>query len=169
MMLFLDTEFSDMEAKDNSLISLALVREDGEFIYAELPIDEYQFGASPWVRNNVLPLLWGGAWVMDRREIQRHLLPWIEAIDDRVMICTDAPEFDFEFLKPLLHPWPGNLAKGCLRFDSLALGINRQAAMLNIKERFFKDNNCPEHHALHDAQALMGMFMFALGSGWRPS
>lgn len=169
MILFLDTEFSDMDSKDNTLISFALVGDDGRFTYCELPPDEYEFGVSPWVRQNVLPLLWGGAWQMSRKQIQQQLVLWIQDIDDRVMICTDAPEFDIELLKPLLHPWPTNLSGQCLRFDTLARGPNKQAAMLNIKERYFKDNNAPQHHALCDAQALRAMFQYAFEQGWRPA
>lgn len=170
MIIFLDTEFSDIDTpRENTLISLGLVREDGEHFYAELPPEEYEFGATPWVRDNVIPLLWGSEWIMDRKEIQKRLVAFIEAIDDRVMIATDAPALDFELLKPLLHPWPHNLSRDCMRFDSMCMGVNKLAALLDVRQQFFNDNKaCPAHHALHDAQALLGMFMYARGIGWRP-
>lgn len=166
MILFLDTEFTSLDEPTN-LISLALVNEHRDFFYAELPSGDYRDGASLWVRGNVLPLLWGGTWEIPRPELSARLVAWIEAIEDRCMIVTDSPEFDFELLKPLLNPWPRNLALQPMRFDSFAMGPNRQAWLLGIRERFHTKGK-PEHHALYDAQALHEAMMAALDAGWRP-
>ncbi len=92
MILFLDTEFTTIDNPPD-LISLALVNEhsQSDFFYAELPRADYQHAASAWVRNNVLPLLWGGSWAMPIQELSARLVKWIEDQDNRCMIVTDAP------------------------------------------------------------------------------
>lgn len=58
MLLFLDCEFTGLR-QDTTLISLALVSEDGKQFYAEFTdYDRSQVGE--WVRKNVLVNLWGG-------------------------------------------------------------------------------------------------------------
>lgn len=168
MILFLDTEFTTIDNPPD-LISLALVNEhsQSDFFYAELPRADYQHAASPWVRNNVLPLLWGGSWAMPMQELSARLVRWIEDQDDRCLIVTDAPEYDFELIKPLLNPWPRNLSRQPMRFDSLAMGVNRQAWLVDVRRRFHTKEQ-PAHHALCDAQALRETMMAALAAGWQP-
>lgn len=171
MMFFLDTEFTSLEQRRPSLISLALVNEHGDYFYAELPLESYIHRASDWVRCNVVPWLWGGSYEMDPRELSSKLVGWIEAIDDSVMVCTDSPEFDFEFVKAILGntTWPRNLAKTCLRFDSYSMGVNRQSWLAGVMDEYHQSAAFrPEHHALHDAQSLRVGFMAALEAGWRP-
>ena len=169
MILFLDTEFTSLDNPPD-LISLALVNEHSHtnFFYAEVPRDDYQHAASPWVRHNVLPLLWGGSWAMPMADMSARLVKWIEANEDRCMIVTDSPEYDFELIKPLLNPRPVNLARQPMRFDSLAMGVNRQAWLLDVRNRFHTKEQ-PAHHALCDAQALREAMRAALAAGWRPT
>lgn len=56
MRYFLDTEF-DENGETIMPISLALVREDGRFLYAELPFDFSRARENDFVRENVLPHL----------------------------------------------------------------------------------------------------------------
>ena len=168
MILFLDTEFTSLEQANPSLISLALVDERGSYFYAELPPASYIHRASPWVQANVLPLLWGGSYRVPITELPERLITWIEAIEDRAMIVTDSPDFDFDLmLKPLLDPWPRNLARQPMIFDSYAMGTNRQAWLSGVMADYHSVER-PDHHALHDAQALRLGLMAALERGWMP-
>ncbi|SFN90457.1 protein of unknown function [Formivibrio citricus] len=154
MLLFLDTEFTGLDQPNPSLISLALVKEDGDFFYAELPPSFYTHRASDWVQENVLPHLWGGSYRMRPEELSRKVCAWIEAIPGQTVIVTDAPDYDFEqMLKPLLSPWPQNLAKTPMLFDRLILGGRYQEKLATFRDAYFTPDK-PEHHALHDAQAL---------------
>ena len=129
---------------------------------------DYEHRASYWVRENVLPLLWAGSYRMPAWEMAEKLVQWIEAIDDRGMMITDAPEFDFEFVKALLLPaWPRNVAKECMRFDSYAMGPNMQEWLEAVMAEYHNEQR-PEHHALHDAHSLRLGMMAALDAGWRP-
>lgn len=167
MLLFLDTEFTSLE-EEADLISIGLVKEDGDFFYGELPKSDWEFGASIWVRENVVPLLWCGSWTKHRPDLASSLFSFIENINDKVMVITDSPEFDWELMKPLLNPWPRNLAISCMRFDSLSMGRNRQPWLLDIKEQFHKEHGMA-HHALRDAQSLREMMKRALEAGWCPT
>lgn len=83
------------------------------------------------------------------------------------MIVTNAPDYDFELLKSLLEPWPRNLAKQAIIFDSYALGVNRQAWLAGVMADYHTSAKL-EHNALHDAQALRVGMLVALERGWKP-
>lgn len=167
MILFLDTEFTSLDQPDPDLISIALVREDGNYFYAELPPDAYSERASDWVKQNVLHLLDGGCRQLTRAILSSRLTEWIESIQDKTLIVTDAPDFDFELLKPLLSPWPRNLARQAMIFDSYSMGVSRQPWLFNIMQKYHEERG-PMHHALNDAQALRAGMMAALDAGWMP-
>ena len=56
--IFLDTEFTGLH-QHTSLISLGLAAENGDLFYAELTDYDHE-QITPWLKNNVLPLLSGG-------------------------------------------------------------------------------------------------------------
>lgn len=60
MRLFLDCEFTELSAAAK-LISLALVAEDGREFYVELLDTWQEEDCSDFVKEIVLPQLWGGA------------------------------------------------------------------------------------------------------------
>lgn len=165
--LFLDTEFTSLDQPNPDLISLGLVNEIGDFFYAELPPESYSRRASDWVRGNVLPSLWGGRWELPKAELSAHLVAWIEAQNDRAMIVTDAPDYDFALIKPLLNPWPRNLAKQAMLFDSYAMGVERQPWLSGVMAAYHASTKRPGHHALYDAQAHRAGMMAALYAGWK--
>jgi len=152
MILFLDTEFTSLEEPPD-LISIGLVNELGDFFYAELPPEEYRYSASPWVRENVLPLLWGGTWIVPRVKLVKRLVKWIEDQPDKCRIVTDAPEYDFELVKSILNPWPHNLAAAPIRFDSNSLGVQYRETLEIYRGAYFTLDK-PDHNALNDACAL---------------
>lgn len=63
MKIFFDTEFIE-DGKTIDLISIGMVRDDGEELYLENRECNLS-RASPWVTENVLPYLTGDKW--DRR------------------------------------------------------------------------------------------------------
>lgn len=52
--IFYDTEFTHLDARTGELLSLALVKLNGEELYIEF---DYQGEVHPWVREHVLPTL----------------------------------------------------------------------------------------------------------------
>lgn len=54
--IFFDTEFSDLDPNKSELLSIGLVKPNGEELYLEL---DYSGNPSEWVKENVLPFLGG--------------------------------------------------------------------------------------------------------------
>lgn len=64
-----------------------------------------------------------------------------------VQIATDAPAFDFTFLREVLYPWSENVDKKPIWFDM------SNDLLDQTYQSYFTENN-PQHHALNDAHAL---------------
>lgn len=147
MKLFLDTEFSSLLAAESQLISLALVAEDGREFYAELPPSTYQKTCSPFAQQTVTPLLWGGRYEMPLATLAAALRPWIDECEV-AEIVTDAPSWDFRFLRVALDEsrlgWPRQVATGAVFFTPPE----------EAYESYFNAPERSQHHALHDARAL---------------
>lgn len=114
MRLFLDTEFTDL-VPHNKLISIALVDEDENYFYAELS-DTYKLkDCSGFVKENVLPFLRGGAYLMTEYDCKLAIAKWIEDRNVPCVICSDAPSWDIPHINRLLEPlYPENLEKVCI-------------------------------------------------------
>ena len=168
MLLFLDTEFTGLHLNPG-LISLGLVDETGKrTFYAELPEESYRSRCTDWVVENVLPLLEGGNSIVPIDALRIRLQEWIESFDDRTMLITDSPDYDFELIKLLFAgSWPKNLSKQPMQFDSYAMGEDRQPSLERTMQNYHSTAR-PEHHALHDAFALRTGMVAALDLGWWP-
>jgi len=81
MKIWFDTEFIE-DGKTIDLLSIGMVREDGDFLYFE-PRECNRNRASDWVKENVIPHLEGGPAVMSRKFIARKI----------VEFAGDKPEF----------------------------------------------------------------------------
>lgn len=75
MKYFFDTEFIE-NGKTIDLISLGIVCEDGRERYYENSDCDHSL-ASPWVKENVLPYLMGGACSVPRAEIGVRLVAFV--------------------------------------------------------------------------------------------
>ena len=148
--IFLDTEFTGLGQRWPRLISIGLVSEDGlSSFYAELPVESYREKITPWVQANVLPLLEGGACIMQPAELRQRLAEWIGTQGD-VVIASDSLEYDFKFLRAVLDPWPGNVDDHLLLLTRN--GLNEYDAFEEAVEAAFT-SGLRRHHALDDAKA----------------
>ncbi len=153
MLIFLDTEFTNLTARHPKLLSMALVPEDGQVasFYGELAMGEEggwtYWDCSDFVQESVLPLMHGGDALMDWYELRENLYDWFKAISEEVQIACDSM-IDFQFLRSLLSEcWPPNLARK--RFD---LCLIQNAVFDEGAQRHFTPER-PPHNALTDAQA----------------
>ena len=154
MKLFLDCEFTQLN-QSTKLISLALVSEDGDEFYVELT-DTYQVeDCSEFVIENVLPQLDLPEHGNTLAEAQESLLAFMGKLNGNLEICTDAPEWDWEFFCQLAyvrHRWPPNV-------------INQATNLLRLFRDLEADDigdmTIPElpHHALLDARLLAGLYL----------
>lgn len=145
--LFVDTEFTDFI--NQKLISIGIVAENGEDLYAELS-DTYQIeDCSEFVKEIVLPLLQGGDARMTEQECAGWLKVWIESFGQKCLLVSDAPDFDGPLIRELLDMvgWPSNLADYCVR-------------SVHDDYDYFEDNpDATRHHALHDARAAQRCYL----------
>lgn len=149
-LVFLDTEFTGLAQRWPRLISIGLVSEDGsrEF-YAELTPEGYMDKATPWVRENVLPLLEGGHYVMQPRDLCRQLAEWIADLGPVRLAGDMGILTDIKFVESMLTPWPTNLDRRpeFMQFDTAA----SERFSLAVENAFA--GGLRRHHALDDAKA----------------
>lgn len=145
--LFIDAEFTDFI--DQRLISIGVVAENGEELYAELSDTYTEADCSTFVLDTVLPLLECGDARMTERECAGWLHAWIESFGQPVILISDAPQFDGPLVRDLLGlvGWPKNLADHCIRFDG------------DDYDYFEENPDATRHHALHDARAAQHGYM----------
>lgn len=149
MKLFLDCEFSQLN-KDTKLISLALVAESGQEFYVEL-LDTYGItDCSEFVIEHVLPQLNPSLHGQTFAEAQASLNGFLARFDEVTEICTDAPDWDWDFFCDLAyvnHRWPTHVMNRPINLTTLFSQVNTNT---------LEDVEFPDlpHHALLDARIL---------------
>jgi hypothetical protein len=153
MKLFLDCEFTQLN-QSTKLISLALVSEAGEEFYVELT-DTYQVDdCSDFVIENVLPQLELQAHGVSLIDAQVALKTFLNGLDGSLEICSDAPEWDWDFFCQLAYVndrWPRNV-------------VNKPTNLIQLFRHLEADDigdvTLPElpHHALLDARLLSTLY-----------
>lgn len=143
--LFLDCEFTELSVAAK-LISLALVSEDGREFYVELHDAWREEDCSDFVKEIVLPQLWGGSYSLPTVDARKALLGFLTSLDTEIEIVTDAPQFDWELFCDLVYEegrWPRTVRN--YPTDATTL------VPTSVGEEL-------PHHALLDARIIAGMF-----------
>ncbi|MDD5297965.1 MAG: 3'-5' exoribonuclease [Rhodocyclaceae bacterium] len=162
MILFLDTEFTGLGHRWPRLISIGLVSEDGaHWFYAELPQETYLDKCESWVLGNVLPLLNGGKYLMQPEELRKRLTAWLDSLGDTVVV-SDAPGYDFNFLRAILRPWPCSVDGTPVAFDQNSLWSSG-TIVLDEGASHLGQAGRKAHHALNDANDLRDLWVYAKG------
>ena len=148
MRYFLDTEFNEF---GGDLISLALVREDGESIYLVYP-DLAEYG--PWVKEHVVPFIWsipsplpGMAYKLGSHEEGARRIAAFLADDVHPVIVTDWPD-DIRYFCQAIITGPGMM----VGLDNLVF------QMVRINAYPTEVTDAVQHNAWHDAMALRELF-----------
>lgn len=151
MKIWFDTEFIE-DGKTIDLISIGLVREDGETLYLESSEVDLR-RASSWVMENVIPHLQGG-----NRSRRRHIADFIRSF------VGEKPEFwgyyaDYDWVVLCqLYGTMMDLPKGwpmyCRDLKQLCDSLGNP----NLPEQ-----GKGEHHALADAKWNRAAYEFLLG------
>lgn len=145
MRLFLDCEFTLLSSAAK-LISLALVAEDGREFYVELLDAWREEDCSDFVKEIVLPQLWGGSYSLPTAGARLSLLRFLTSFKNEVEIVTDAPQYDWELFCDLVYEdgrWPRIVRN--IPTDATTLAPTSDGEEL-------------PHHALLDARIIAGMF-----------
>lgn len=118
MHYFLDCEFNAFEGE---LLSLALIRHDGESLYLVHPTNEMDADPDPWVLKNVIPILYSvpsnvEIVVTPRVHWAGEIAKFLEG-DPKPYIVTDWPDDIAYFCKAVITS-PGYMAAiPSLRFE----------------------------------------------------
>lgn len=153
MKLFMDCEFTQLN-QNTKLISLALVSEAGDEFYVELTNTYQVEDCSDFVIQHVLPQLSLPRYGMSLVEAQAALRVFLGSIFGHVEVCSDAPEWDWEFFCQLAyvdHKWPNHVE-------------NRPTNLIHLFRHLEADDigniTLPDlpHHALLDARLLAGLY-----------
>nr|WP_242529837.1 3'-5' exoribonuclease [Pseudomonas parafulva] len=141
----MDCEFTEL-SQQAKLISLALVAEDDREFYVELLDAWREEDCSDFVREIVLPQLWGGEYAMPVIEARAALLRFLATYEEELEIVTDAPAYDWELFCELAYhdgKWPQNVRN--FPIDATTLTAKNDGEEL-------------PHHALLDARIITSMF-----------
>jgi hypothetical protein len=145
--VFIDTEFTCIDSP--TLVSLALVAEDGEEFYAEVA-DVAAGDCSEFVQAFVLPQL--GQYpdrVMRTSDAASEVERWMSALKrlpEKPVICYDHP-FDIDLLIRLIGRKPVGW-----QLQNIAMRIDPRK-----RDRYFELHG-GRHHALFDARANRASF-----------
>lgn len=154
--IFMDTEFTDLEPSTGEIISIALVKLNGESLYLEL---EHEGKLSDWAKEH-LPTL---TEEKISKEVAKEKIR--EFVGDSLPypVCF-VPQFDMVFLHNLFHyeDFP---------FDYHAVDMSTILFSRGLDPRNFDNNieffskyginldNYEKHHALGDAKLLRDLYM----------
>lgn len=157
MLYFLDTEFTPNAAGDaNDLITLALVREDGHFLYIATKYDSYK--PNEWVQEHVMPHIYSGespnpevCYTKDElaTTISSFLLGDPEGV---LQVIADWPE-DIVQISRALMPEPHLMAP----IESISFVVARLDSWPNDIP------HAVQHNAYWDAMALRKAYYDAMG------
>lgn len=163
--IFFDTEFSTLDPYQGEILSIGLVKMNGEELYLEIDNKE---DVSPWVKDNVIPLLTEQK--VTREEAAKQIIEF--AGESKPYLVSYVIEFDASFLYKLLGV---NQEKGnrdlpyhwiILDFASMLFALGRnpsdfaaQEKYTLIKELGVDVSKYREHHALDDAKILQEVYL----------
>lgn len=144
MRYYLDTEFNEFGGE---LMSLALVRDDGESLYLVYP-DLEEYGS--WVKENVVPILWsipspitGMAYKVESIQDGARRIQEFLAGDTHPVIVTDWPD-DIRYFCQAIITGPGMM----INIPGLVFQMLRVDAYPTTLE------GAVQHNAWWDAMAL---------------
>ena len=177
MKIFFDTEFTGLH-KNTTLISIGLVAENGDKIYAELnDYDKSQI--DEWLQKNVIDnLMYDGRpewdtpdWYHygDSKFIRERILAWLYKFG-QIEWVSDVCHYDFVLLIDLLYGHALNMPYGehnasCHDINqdiAKHFGISEISAFDMSREQLLKNANIEikgsKHNALYDAEVIKAIY-----------
>lgn len=159
--VFLDTEFSSLDPYKGEILSIALVKSDGEELYLEL---EYDGGCDPWVADNILPTL--TAQKVSRADAKDRIVAF--AGPDKPRVIAFVNQFDTLYLHKLLGGVDENPFFWIpVDFAAVLFGLGHDPEKYYLQDLdFFRSigidpTTYKQHHALDDVRLLRDTY-FAL-------
>ena len=129
-----------------AIVRRALVGPDGREFYVEVIDTWREDDCSDFVKQIVLPQLWGSEYAMPLTEARSALLRFLAMCDEELEVVTDAPEYDWELFCELAYydgKWPRNVRN--FPTNSTTMSPTSEGKAL-------------PHHALLDPRIITSMF-----------
>jgi hypothetical protein len=153
---FFDTEFEVANnGRPTALISIGVVSEEGKAYYAENENWDSR-GANDFVKEHVVPNLWGGTALKPLSRI-RHDLMMFTQNDDEAQFWGYYAAYDWVFMCMLFGGFfelPSNWRKVVYELD-------QWMAMWGIPRDRWPEQQGTEHHALNDAAWNQEVFLWS--------
>jgi hypothetical protein len=154
--IFFDTEFSDLDPYKGEILSLGMVKPNGQELYLEI---EYNGEVSDWVKDNVIPYLKGPK--LSRNEAKLKIREFVGPAEPYLVSYVN--QFDAIYWYKLFgvddHPayWiPIDFASILFGF-----GINPEdySNPIFLKELGIEAGKYQKHNALEDAKLLREIYL----------
>ena len=167
--VFLDTEFTGLHKK-TTLLSIALITEDGKAFYREMSDYAHDKNITGWIKDNVMPnLTWqspdpatadaGARNTITMFQLRDQLEEWFETtvgVEEGIEIWTDTGAYDWVLFNSIwgnalnkpdyIHYIPGDIAT-----FFRVLGLDPDTDRWQFADM---DPTKPKHNALWDAVAI---------------
>jgi len=159
--IFIDTEFSDLDPYKGELLSIGIVKLSGEELYIEF---DYDGESNDWVKKNIIPTLTGEK--LSREQSAVRIKEFLGDTQPFAVCFVD--NYDVIYLTKLFGV--GNLPFRWVTIDFatilFTIGINPVKFQLDNSgaRSFYKKlgidmKNYRQHHALDDAKLLRDVWM----------
>ncbi len=157
--IFFDTEFSSLDPYKGEILSIGMVKPNGEELYLEI---EYDGPVDPWVKQNIIPTLKESK--INRREAINKIREFVGG--NHPYIVSYVNQYDVIYTYKLFGKEEKPFYWLPIDFASIlfSLGINPEAYYPGDKENFFKQigidaSKYQMHNALDDAKLLKEVYM----------
>ncbi len=154
--VFFDTEFSDLDSETGKLLSIGMVRPDGEELYLEI---EYEVEPNDWVKENVVPFLKGKK--VSEEEARDKIRSFLG--DTSPYLLSYVNQFDAIYWYKLFGARTHPAAKIPLDFSSMLFTLGFNPGSLS-NDDFLDDlgidaSKYQKHNALDDAKLLKEVYV----------
>lgn len=157
--IFFDTEFSDLDPYKGEILSMGLVKLNGEELYLEL---EYDGEVSDWVKENVTTLLTQEK--ISREKAIEKIKQFVDNAEPYLVGYVN--QFDAVYLYKLLGSEKNPFHWIPIDFASIlfAFGVRPERYNWQDKDNFYQEigidhSKYRKHHALDDAKLLREVYL----------
>ena len=157
--IFIDTEFSSLDPYQGEILSIGLVKLNGEELYVEL---EYQGEVDEWVRDNIIPTLTEKK--LSRKAAVKEVNAFIGIAEPYMVGYIN--QFDTIYWYKLFRTDSDPLYWIPIDFASIlfAFGINPESYSGENEDNFYTEigidpGKYRKHHALDDARLLREVYL----------
>ena len=154
--VFFDTEFSDLDAESGKLLSIGMVKMNGEELYLEI---EHEGELSLWVKENVVPFL--NSKKVSEQEARDRIRGFLG--DTSPYLLSYVNQFDAIFWYKLFGARTHPAAKIPIDFSSMLFTLGFNPGSLS-NDDFLDDlgvdlTKYRKHNALDDARLLKEVYV----------